>query len=121
MKANKISLIAVNQLRDNMAIGPYGPPADLQHMGGKDIPGGQAAKFNAFHLLFLKNRGDIIILSLIISVTIFQKREGDRHEKEVSGPPGLHLSGRQDNQSMVRVLQRLPCSRMDAGRRTRPL
>ena len=61
MKANKISLIAVNQLRDNMAIGPYGPPADLQHMGGKDIPGGQAAKFNAFHLLFLKNRGDLKI------------------------------------------------------------
>ena len=61
MKANKISLIAVNQLRDSMSIGPYGPPADLQHMGGKDIPGGQAAKFNAFHLLFLKNRGDLKI------------------------------------------------------------
>jgi len=59
MAKNKISLIAVNQLREKLDMGMFSQPADLQHMGNKDIPGGQALKFNAFHLLHLRNRGDI--------------------------------------------------------------
>jgi RecA/RadA recombinase len=59
LKANKISLIAVNQLREKLDMGQFAAPSDLQHMGNKDIPGGQALKFNAFHLLFLRNRGDL--------------------------------------------------------------
>jgi len=59
MKQYKISMIAVNQLREKLEMGMYSPPADLQHMGNKEIPGGQAVKFNAFHLLYLKNRGDL--------------------------------------------------------------
>jgi hypothetical protein len=31
----------------------------IQKLGNKDIPGGQAVKFNAFHLLFLRNKGDL--------------------------------------------------------------
>jgi RecA/RadA recombinase len=59
MKQYKISLIAINQLREKLEMGMFSPPADLQHMGNKEIPGGQAVKFNAFHLLYLKNRGDL--------------------------------------------------------------
>ena len=59
MKQNKITLLAVNQLREKLAMGMFAPPADLQHMGNKDIPGGQSVKFNAFHLLMLRNRGDL--------------------------------------------------------------
>jgi RecA/RadA recombinase len=59
LKNNKIALIAVNQLREKLEMGQFSQPSDLQHMGNKDIPGGQAVKFNAFHLLFLRNRGDL--------------------------------------------------------------
>jgi len=59
MKQHKISLIAINQLREKLDMGMFSAPSDLQHMGNKDIPGGQAVKFNAFHLLFLKNKGDL--------------------------------------------------------------
>ena len=59
MKENKVTLIAVNQLREKLDMGQFAAPADLQHMGNKDIPGGQAIKFNAFHILFLKNCGDV--------------------------------------------------------------
>lgn len=59
MRANKISLIAVNQLREKLDMGQFSAPADLAHMGNKDVPGGQAVKFNSFHLLFLRGRGDL--------------------------------------------------------------
>lgn len=59
MKQYKIALIAVNQLREKLDMGMFSAPSDLQHMGNKDVPGGQAVKFNAFHLLFLKNGGDL--------------------------------------------------------------
>ncbi len=59
LAASKISLIAVNQLRESLSVGPFSGQSDIAHMGGKDIPGGQSVKFNAFHLLYLKNRGDL--------------------------------------------------------------
>lgn len=59
MKKYKICLLAINQLRDKMSVGPYGPPSDLQHTGSYEIPGGKAVKFNSTHLLFLKVRGDL--------------------------------------------------------------
>jgi len=59
MKQYKIALIAVNQLREKLEMGMFSQPSDLQHMGNKDIPGGQAVKFNSFHLLFLRNKGDL--------------------------------------------------------------
>lgn len=55
----KILLLSINQLRDKMQVGPYGAPSDLQHMSSVEIPGGKAVKFNASHLLFLKNKGDL--------------------------------------------------------------
>lgn len=50
-----ICLIAINQLRDQMSIGPYGPPKELKFMStGKTMPGGNILRFNAFHLLEMK-------------------------------------------------------------------
>jgi len=59
MRSSNISIIAVNQLREKLDMGMFSAPNDLQKLGNKDIPGGQAVKFNAFHLLFLRNRGDL--------------------------------------------------------------
>jgi len=59
MRKNKISLIAVNQLRDKMDMGQFGSQNDLKWMGDKVMPGGMSIKFNAFHLLYLKNAGDL--------------------------------------------------------------
>lgn len=59
MKRYNISLIAVNQLREKLDMGMFSAPNDLQYLGNKDIPGGQAVKFNAFHLLHLRNGGDL--------------------------------------------------------------
>jgi RecA/RadA recombinase len=53
-----ISLIAVNQLRDVISIGPYQAPRELKFMSsGKDMPGGTTLKFNAFHLLEMNIKG----------------------------------------------------------------
>lgn len=55
-----ISLIAVNQLRDVIQIGPMQQAKDLNFMRqGKSIPGGNALKFNAFHLLDMRAKGVI--------------------------------------------------------------
>jgi RecA/RadA recombinase len=59
MKKMKISIIAINQLREKLDMGMFSAPADLQKLGNKDVPGGQAVKFNAFHMLYLRNRGDL--------------------------------------------------------------
>lgn len=59
MREHKITLIAVNQLRESLAMGPFAGQSDIAHSGGQDIPGGKSVKFNAFHLLWLKNRGDL--------------------------------------------------------------
>lgn len=50
-----ICLIAVNQLRDVIQIGNFAPAKELKFMSqGKTMPGGNALKFNAFHLLEMK-------------------------------------------------------------------
>lgn len=50
-----ISLMSVNQLRDSLQMGQFAPPKELKFMTqGKDIPGGGAIKFNAFHLIEMK-------------------------------------------------------------------
>jgi RecA/RadA recombinase len=60
MKKNKITLISVNQLREKIDMGMMPTANDLRWMGDKVIPGGFAVKFNAFHLLFLKVKGDLL-------------------------------------------------------------
>ena len=53
-----MSLIAVNQLRDVIGIGPFQAPKELKFMStGKDMPGGTTLKFNAFHLLEMNIKG----------------------------------------------------------------
>jgi RecA/RadA recombinase len=55
-----ITVVAVNQLRDVLQMGPYGAPRDLKFMSShKSMPGGTVIKFNAFHLLEIKVSGTI--------------------------------------------------------------
>ena len=50
-----ICLITVNQLRDLVQIGNFAPAKELKFLTqGKDVPGGNTLKFNAFHLLEMK-------------------------------------------------------------------
>ena len=52
-----ICLVAVNQLRDVISMGPYQTPRDLKFMSShKDMPGGNVLKFNAFQLVEMKVR-----------------------------------------------------------------
>lgn len=52
LSAYNISLICINQLRDLVQIGNFAPAKEIKFMTtGKDIPGGNALKFNAFHWL----------------------------------------------------------------------
>jgi len=52
-----ICLLAVNQLRDVIAMGPYAPARDLKMMSAhKDMPGGNSLKFNTFQLIEMKTR-----------------------------------------------------------------
>lgn len=53
-----ISLLCINQLRDQLQIGPMAQAKDLNFMQqGKSIPGGNALRFNSFHLLNMKVDG----------------------------------------------------------------
>lgn len=50
-----IALIAINQLRDKLKLGQFAPANDLKFISQeKNIPGGNAIKFNAFHLIEMK-------------------------------------------------------------------
>jgi len=60
LQQNNISLIAVNQLREKLNIGLFSSPNDLRYLGSdKDMPGGQAIKFNAAQLLMLRHKSDL--------------------------------------------------------------
>jgi len=50
-----IALVAVNQLRDVIQIGNFTPPKDMKFMPtGKDMPGGNILKFNAFQMVYIR-------------------------------------------------------------------
>jgi len=52
---NNICVIAVNQMREVLNIGQFAPAKDLKFMTqSKDMNGGMALKFNAFHLIEMK-------------------------------------------------------------------
>lgn len=52
-----ICLIAINQLRDVIQIGPFTPAKELKFLSqGKTMPGGNSFKFNAFHLIEMKTK-----------------------------------------------------------------
>jgi len=52
MASYNICMLAINQLRDVIQMGPFSAPKELKFMStGKDMPGGTVLKFNAFHLL----------------------------------------------------------------------
>jgi len=53
--AHNVCFLAVNQLRDVIAMGPYTPAKDLRLLSAtKDMPGGNILKFNAFQLVEMK-------------------------------------------------------------------
>jgi RecA/RadA recombinase len=53
-----IIVLAINQLRDSVQIGPMTQAKDLNFMRmGKTIPGGNALRYNSFHLVDLKIDG----------------------------------------------------------------
>lgn len=55
---HNICLLAVNQLRDIIQMGPFSQPRDLKFMSSqKDMPGGNILKFNAFQLVEMKVKG----------------------------------------------------------------
>ncbi len=50
-----ICLIAINQLRDKLQMGMFSQPKELRFMStGKEMPGGNTLRFNAFQLLEIK-------------------------------------------------------------------
>lgn len=50
-----ICFLVINQLRDKVSIGPMAPVNDMKFLTyGKEIPGGNALKYNAFQLLEMK-------------------------------------------------------------------
>lgn len=57
-KLNKynISLVCVNQLRDKIDMGMYGPPASLRFLADKNIPGGNSLLFNSFQLFYFRQK-----------------------------------------------------------------
>jgi len=59
-KASKyqIAFLAVNQMREQLAMGQFAPAKELRFLSaGKSLPGGQSLKFNAFVLLEMKAKG----------------------------------------------------------------
>tara|TARA_Y100000310_G_C20673779_1_gene811709 strand:+ start:932 stop:2149 length:1218 start_codon:yes stop_codon:yes gene_type:complete len=59
MADNNISLIAINQLREKLQMGMFPTQGDLKYLKDKEIPGGQALKFNAFHILHLRVKSEL--------------------------------------------------------------
>lgn len=54
-----IGLIVVNQLREKIDMGFFPTANDMRWIGDKTIPGGNALKYNAFHMLLLRVKGDL--------------------------------------------------------------
>ena len=53
-----IAFLAVNQMREQLAMGQFAPAKELRFLStGKSLPGGQSLKFNAFTLLEMKAKG----------------------------------------------------------------
>ncbi len=52
---NEVAIVAINQLRDQLKMGKFAPANDLKFISqDKQIPGGNAIKFNAYHLIEMK-------------------------------------------------------------------
>jgi len=59
LREYNIGFLVVNQLREKIDMGFFPTANDLRWLGDKTMPGGQALKYNAFHLLFLKIKTDL--------------------------------------------------------------
>jgi len=54
LKRNKISLMAINQLRSKIDMGIFKTANELKFLGDKTLPGGQSLLFNSAQILFLQ-------------------------------------------------------------------
>ena len=73
MQKYNINLLAINQFRDKVAIGPFQAPSDLKHLQhDKTMPGGNSVKFNASQVLEFK---------VLEHKTAAESKYGFRHAK----------------------------------------
>jgi len=57
---NNITMIAINQLRDKVAMGNmYAKTINLKGLGDRTVPGGRAQYFAAFHFVLFEKSGDL--------------------------------------------------------------
>ena len=55
MATHNVCMIAINQMSDKIQLGNFAPAKDMKFMtAGKDMPGGNKLKYNAFHLIECK-------------------------------------------------------------------
>jgi RecA/RadA recombinase len=60
LRKYNITILAINQLREKIQMGLFQSAPDLKYMGNeRDMPGGQAIKFNAAQLLNMRHKSDI--------------------------------------------------------------
>lgn len=60
MRTYNITLLAINQLREKLQMGLFQTAPDLKYLGQeRDMPGGQAIKFNAAQLINIKQKSDL--------------------------------------------------------------
>lgn len=60
-KLNKynISIVAINQLRDNIDMGKFKKPSDLKYLSDKKLPGGNSVLFNSIQIIYIRPTGDV--------------------------------------------------------------
>lgn len=60
-KLNKynISLVAINQLRDNIDMGFFKKRPELKYLNDKTLPGGNSARYNSIQILYMWPTGDV--------------------------------------------------------------
>lgn len=60
LKAYKIGLISINQLRDNINIGVMRKQSDLKFLYDKNVPGGKSLLFNSYQIIYLQQGTEIV-------------------------------------------------------------
>lgn len=59
LKAYNICLLAINQLRENIQIGPVRKQSELKYLFDKSVPGGNAILFNSYQIIYLQHGKEV--------------------------------------------------------------
>jgi recombination protein RecA len=59
LKAYNICLLAINQLRENIQIGPVRKQNELKYLFDKSVPGGNAILFNSYQIIYLQHGKEV--------------------------------------------------------------